>query len=1146
MGYIFQMMSPRIFKNTFLIGVASFCLLTTFVSYSFADDETYGYQQQNKEEEQKKYFDRLREDKKKVDFAIQNTKMLIDKSRNKPYLPELYIRLSELYIEKSRIIYFLRKNLTTGRTSSLDDLETNTLKNQAIEIYQRILSTFPDFEDRDKIHFYLAHEYRELNRIGDMVAQYRIIISKYKSSKYVPESYLLLGDYFLNKQDLDLAERHYKSVLNYPESQAIAIARYKLAWCHINKMEFKKAMALFEEAVLSASRQKDLDIDTYKRVNIRLESLIDMAYYYSETHKNNPPEQALAYFQKYAWSRQVYVLALEKLAYRFLIKKKWNHAAVVYRELSELQQDPEKLMAYAKNIFECVQTMGTFGNADKDMGYIVHALQKQKYSIHIPDEDKKKNEKDFELYARNLVTHLHEKARKRKSVSDFKRAADAYEQYLDFFTDSPVRLQMAGNYAEALFSSNQYLEAGKQYEALAVHDGKTDSQYKDPLYSSIISYYNALKEKENMNYFQTAFARDGLRTTGKLYASAFPASGHVPDVLFNVAWVSYDAGKFDDAITEFTAYIKKYPSGKPTTVAIHLTMDAYNLKEDYEGLLRFGKKILANKRITDRRLIADVAKIVNATESRVVSNLTVAALDDWDKGKSDLLDFAKKSKSSEMGEQALNTLLVSSKEKGDLATLLDAGESLIKKFPSSSKVEIALGEMIDGVLKAGQFRLVAGYLEAFAKRLPGHANTRDFLYQAGNIRKNLGQYALSNRDYEKLLSIGSQSRSMREEVVFSMADNAVSMQNTTSAIKVLQANGKGLSPSGRVRADAVIADLYLGKGNTKKATFYRSKAYKAYTSRMGKKDPECAAAMAKMVYHAVNRQHKMYMSLSLKNKIDNNVVMKKTKLLEKLEKGYQGVMAYPSPNWALIACYKAYEINREFSRFLKASPLPDLSPEQKTQYIALIDQKANGYDRKAEEYLNTCIRQAHKWEVCDPKLAGYFNVKNGWSNSEMDTFSGANPSVEIAERCLKDQTLKELHEKLLADPENPEILSALSEAYIRKGDFKQALLITQKSLSDSKVKKSANISDLYNNLGLSHLYSGNDELAKDAFRKALASDRDNISAKLNLAGLFNYYGHTEKAEQLYSSLSKKNTINDIGVTIHPRAKERYYEYVNHR
>jgi len=1124
-----------------IVFLVCFLCITSLIRQAPAE-EIVEYKRQNVEEEQKRYIIRLHEDKKKVDLAIVNTKILIDRSRNRPYLPELYLRLAELYIEKSRIVYFLRRSERSGKKSALDQFESNTMKNQALEIYQRTLDNFPKFEDRDKVHFFMAHEFRELSRFNEMVQHYRIIITKHKDSPYAPEAFLLLGDYFINKEDLELAKRHYKAVLDYPTSQAVVIARYKLAWCHINNADYKNAITLFEEAVTSAMPSKELDIDTYKRVDIKLESLIDMAFCYTERYKKSTPQQALAYFQKYAWSRQVYMVVLEKLAYRYLLKKKYLHAAEIYRQLATLQHDTEKLLEYSRNIFECVQTLGTFKNADQDMAFIIKALGKQKYSIHIPQKEKEKNHKDYELYARDLATHLHQKARRGKSPSDFKGAADAYRLYLEFFDKSPVRTEMASNYAEALFSSKQYLEAGKQYETLAGNISTKNEKKKEKLYSAVISYYNAIKEKEDLSYYQTAFARDGLKTAGKQYAADYPWSRHVPDVLFNVAWISYDAGNYDEAIKDFTQFIDTYPTGKPTKAAVHLVLDSYNLKEDSDGLIAFGKSILQNKKITDKKLRAEVAQIVQGTESKVVSSMTIAAMDDWEKGKTDLLEFADQSKSSSMGEQALNAVIISSKEKGDLVTLLTAGETLIKKYPSSDKVESTLGEMIDASLRASQFRLLGNYLESYADRLPQHANTRSFLYQAGNIRQNLSQYKRSNNNYRRVLNRPSKDLRQREEIVFSMVDNYESLSDANSAINILTQNHGSLSRAGKVRADALVADLYLNKEKYTSALKYRKRAYQKYKSSLARKDGRLNTAMAQMTYNAVHRQSGKYFSLQLKNKIDNKIVADKSKLLDKLEKGYQSVMAYQSPDWALIACYRSYEINREFARFLKNSPMPKgLTADQKKQYTELISQKADGYSGKAAQYLDTCIQQARKWEICNPLLAGYFNTPTDSKKIKpFESFSGSGSSAVVAAGSLKDEDLIKLHETLMKTPDDTAALTALSEAYIKKGDYRLALLITQKTLNESKSKKGRSAARLYNNLGISHLYTGNDAFAKDALKKALLADTGNIGAKVNLAGLLTYYGHKENAHLLYRSLPDPGKVSAAGDIMHPRAREFYY------
>ncbi|MGA1870649.1 MAG: tetratricopeptide repeat protein [bacterium] len=1130
----------------FLLLLCAFLILSLPISSSGAKKgqsfKVYQYEKKDKEEEQKKFIAKLTEDKQKIEMAIKNTKALIDKSRDRPYLPEIYIRLAELYIEKSRIVYFLRKTQSPSTVNALNFLESNSLKNQAIEIYQRILNDFPKFEERDKIHFYLAHEYRELAEIDKMVEQYRIIIKQYTHSSYVPESFLLLGDYFFDKQDLEMATKHYEAVLKYPESSAIAIARYKLAWCHINEADFKKALTLFEESVLSAQPGKELDVDTYKRVDIRLESLIDMAYCYCEVYKDAKPEQAIAYFQKFAWSRPVYTTVLEKLAYRYLLKKKWKKAAAIYRQLSILQHDVEKLLEYARKIFECVQSLESFEDADQDMAIIIKALRKQKYSIHIPEEEKKKNLKDYEMYARDIVTHLHHKARHAKSKEVFKRAADSYKLYLDFFKTSPVYKDMEANYAEALFSAQEYMEAGKQYEKLALRENAHSKKKREDLYSAVLSYYAALKNKENLNYYQIAYTRAGLRTTGKTYAVEFPKSKQVPNVLFNVAWIAYDAGKYDDAIAEFSQFVDRYPRGKEAKAAIHLILDAFHLKEDYEGLVTYGQKILRNNKITDKKIRAEVAEIVKSAESKVICNLTLNAVNDWERGKDNIMDFVEQHASSSMGEQALVALILPSKEKGDLETMISAGTTLIKNFPSSPKIEDTLNIIIDSSLKSSQFRLLAQYLEVFGRKLRKHKNAVSFLYQAAQIRENLGQYDLSNKDYKLILTRVKKGSPLHGEIILAMAHNAEHMSNNNLARGILINNRGYLSSTGKIKAAAKIADYYFQDNRYKQAERFRKIANGGYTPSMAKKDSEINSAMAQMEYSALQRSNRRYMKLQLKDHIDNQIVTAKAKLLEHLENGYHTVIKYQVPEWALNACYRLYEVNKEFARFLKESPLPQLPPEQEKQYVELINQKAQGYNDQAEQYLKTSVEQARKWEVCDPKLSQY--VINPSEGSRATPFSRNNASIKIGIQFLKDDVLKRMHYKLLQGSDNMNLLSDLAKAYIERRDFRQTILIAQKALEEIKAKKDPLKATVYNSLGVAYLYKADDTMAKDAFKKALDIDSKNIGARINLASLYQHYGHRDKAKSLYKTLPNSGVVEESEEMIHPHARELYYAYIN--
>ena len=1101
--------------------------------------EQYGYEKKDKAAERKRFLEKLLNDRKKVDMAIENTRTLIDRSRNRPYLPEIYLRLAELYIEKSRIVYFIRKNQVSDNLKQLEQIESTNLKHQALEIYQRILDDFPDFEDRDKVRFFMAHEYRELGQIDDMVKCYKEIITRYKNSHYVPESYLLLGDYFNNKADLLTAISHYKAVLKYPESPAIVIARYKLAWCHINQKDHKKAIKLFEECVTTETDQ-EMDVDTYRQVNIKLEAFVDMAYCYPEIYKEETPEHAINYFKGYAWSRPVYTTVLEKLAYRYFIKKKWRHAATLYRELSELQHDSEKLLEYARNTFECVQEIGKFESADKDMAHIIKALKLQKYSIHVDEAEKEKNLTDYEIYARNIVTHLHDKARKEKSIASFELAADSYKRYLDFFEESPAYQDMQANYAECLFSSNQYLAAGKVYEKTAKEKTDLGMQTQDTYYSTVISYYNALKQKKALNYYETAYARDGLRTSGKLFAKYYPESKQVADVLFNVAWISYDAGEYQTAISEFTEFLHQYPRGKSAEAAVHLCLDAYHLREDYKGLIQFGNDVLAKGAINNPKFMAEVKDIVKASESKIVASMTVAAVNDWEQGSSDLAAFAEDNQDSGLGEQALMALLVSAKEKGDLKTVYATGNKLIAGYPDSENSESTLGVLIDVFSKASQYRILAGYMELFAEKFPDHKNSAEFLFRAAYIREMLGEYRQSNSNYTAYLATAKKVPDY-DDVVFSMADNAVKMEKASQAIDILTRHRKGLSPIGRVHADAWASVLYFDQGDHKNAGIYRTRAQKAYQPAMGRQDSRVKSAVAGAVYDGMTATFNNYMQIALGDTIDNKVVAEKAGLLQSLEKGYLNIIQYESGQWALKACYRSYEINRDFAQFLRNAPLPELPPAQQAQYKNILEKKIEGYSDKARQYRDACVAQAEKWETTDPELAGYFIATGSTAThpEPITSFSLAGNAKQVASDFFDDPVLFKLHQQLMANDQNAENLLTMAEAYVHAGDYKQAVIICKKALEAVKADQNGLKAHAHNLMGVAYLYDHSDTAAKEVLKQALAEDPQSIQARINLAGLYTYYGHAAKADMIYESLLNEAAAQTADMAIHPRAKELY-------
>ncbi len=1097
-----------------------------------AAETRYRYVEENPEQEQRQFLLRLKQDRAKIDRAIENTRVLIDRSRQRPYLPELYLRLAELYVEKSRVVFFIRKAEMPAGVKSLSNLESHALKRKAVEIYQRILDNHPGFPYRDKVLFFMAHEYRELGQIEPMLDRYRELIRKHPRSPYAPEAHLLLGDHYFNSQELEPAKRHYEAVLGYTDSPAVAVARYKLAWCYINEADYGRAIELFEAALQAAAARPDADIDTYRKVDIRLESLIDMAFCYPEKYRKAAPDEAIRYFERHAWSRPALTKALEKLANRFFVKKKWRHAAAVYRKLAAIQHDPDALLEYAGRLFECVRAVGRFESADRDMALIVKALRRVKYSSHIPDDVKRKILRDYELYARDIATHLHQKALEEKSPERFRVAAAAYETYLGLFEDSEVRDEMRRNYAETLFAAGDYLEAGKQYEALAGSGLRSERERRDDLYSAVVAYHRALKTRQDLDPYQKAFARAGLREVGRRYTDEYPTADKVPAVLFNVAWIAYDEGDYDTALEEFSRFVRTYPRTPEAKAAVHLILDVYNLQEDYEGLAAYGRWVLGNDAL-DTGLKAEVARIVQASETKILYPLALAAADDWERGREGLAEFAREHRATSLGEQALQTLVASSAEMQDLPTLLRAARELLETYPASAKTEQTLNLLIDVCVRASQLRELARYLEEFARRLPGHPSREEFLLKAAQIRRGLGQPDLAGADDRLLLGIEG-LKADPGPILLAMAADAAEAGRADRARRVLEEGLAAMKGADRVTARARIASLLYAGGRPGDARKVRDRVIETFRKDKDLWDTPARDAVAEMEYRALEPLRAEYMGLRLGTSIDQALVRRKGDLLGRLLKGYHRVIQLKSPRWAMAACYRAHQVNAEFGRFLREAPVPDLPPEQRAQYLAIVEEKARGYEARGREYREQCVELARRWETCDPRMAPYFIADMARLRAAR---AAGPPPRETGDEWLTDPGLLALHKEAMGSPGDPAVLGRLAARYLELGDYPHALVIARRALDEAGDAEPGARADLYNILGVAHLYAGQDPLAKEAFLRALEARPDHAAARVNLAGLYRLYEHHDRAAELYRAL--RGAPGPADGAIHPRSRELY-------
>src|SRR4051812_27231494 len=98
------MMSLRKTHPTVLIASLAFFAWSSPSAFAQAPGSA-GYR--TKEQERQEFIAKLKRDIGKVGHSVEVTSELISRSRGAPYLPDIYLRLAELYVEQARYEFYL-------------------------------------------------------------------------------------------------------------------------------------------------------------------------------------------------------------------------------------------------------------------------------------------------------------------------------------------------------------------------------------------------------------------------------------------------------------------------------------------------------------------------------------------------------------------------------------------------------------------------------------------------------------------------------------------------------------------------------------------------------------------------------------------------------------------------------------------------------------------------------------------------------------------------------------------------------------------------------------------------------------------------------------------------------------------------------
>ncbi len=1034
-----------------------------------------------KEQERQEFIAKLKRDIAKVSHSVEVTKELISRSRGAPFLPDIYLRLAELYVEQARYeFYVVHEERGENSKGSAVVPTARLLKEKAVETYERILAEWPSFKDADKVLFFLAHELRELGQYEDMIKRYEELVSKYPKSTLVLDSYLVLGDYRFDKQDLLGAKRYYQKILDSPETPVHDLAHFKMGWVFINEADYKEALHHFEAAVDSKNDPDSLDSrrEQQRLVNVKREALIDLVYAFTEERK---PKGSLEYFRKLARSRNTYLLALQKLANRYFIKQNFPAASMVYREIARLSSDAEQNLDFTTRIYESSKAANTFNVVHLDVEAMLRALDSYRFDWRVPKAQRDSAEQDFEQFARDLSTKAQARMIETKDPELAGRVSRAYTRYLESFPKSASRRDIVDNLADTLFEAKLFIRAGDRYEEAAELAEADEKAKEEALYNACASFYEALKGAQKLPRFQRVWAQEGLVKNGIRYVESFPKSPKVAEIKLNIGRSYYEAGEFDKAIGIFDEFIAAYPSDQRAITVADLILDSLNQQQNYAALAERARGLAGINALGDETFKQRMLTTAKRAEERQIGEVILTASTDsrasGDAGEN-LRKYWEQNKSSPVAEKTLYTAFVQYKEARDFDKTFETGNQFIGAYPKSQFLGDVFGTLASFTSQTGEYEQAAVYLEEYYKRFPTDASAQKMLAQAGVIKQLVNDHRGAINVFSELTRTVS-DRETRTKHATRMLESYEALSDWSGMQEAAQAVLR--SDPQNVRAHLMLG-LAAEKGGDLNGALESFQAAVASAGRGAENDVMDDAARAAFAIGDV--LYRQFEKVNVEGDIQA-AAQAKAELLQQLESALVDAVGYNRGEWAVAALHRAAMAYKNFAEFLESAPAPDgLTADELKQYKELVGEQSAPLREKSDEYFDTCVKKARELTVYTPAVLGCVNKGAEQSPPEIQARVSAPP----------EQRRTELKLQLTKNPKDLDALANLADWFLASNQPAMAKLVASRGLELEERD-----ARFHNKMGMADLLLGHPQHAYQSFQRAV--DMKHPYARANVIAL---------------------------------------------
>jgi TolA-binding protein len=430
---------------------------------------------------------------------------------------------------------------------------------EAIELYDQILATYPNYEHNDQILYQKARAYDELGRNDEAIAVIEELIAQYPHSKYIDEVQFRRGEYFFVRRKYFDAEQSYAAVTRMGVgSEYYEHALYKLGWTlykqELHQEALEQYVALLDYKVAGGY---DFDqtndegderriADTYRVISLSFSNL-------------GGPDAVAEYFAangNRSYEDRIY----SHLGEFYLEKLRYHDAAASYRAFVDLHPLHRSSPLFSMRVVEIFEA-GAFPKLvlEPKRDFAASYGLRAEYWRHFDVDDSPHVLSFLKSNLDDLANHYHALYQEGELADEkpahFREALHWYREYLASFSQDLETPAVHYRLADLLLEHEDFGHAAREYE-------RTAYDYPEHEKSAAAGYAAIYAHRQNQAHTDGA-EQAGVRQEAVVstlrFVDAFPEHEHAAVVLGAAVDDLYDMKEFQRAIATGRKLIDTYP-----------------------------------------------------------------------------------------------------------------------------------------------------------------------------------------------------------------------------------------------------------------------------------------------------------------------------------------------------------------------------------------------------------------------------------------------------------------------------------------------------------------------------------------------------------------------------------------------------------